>query len=59
VGGVHCYQVRKSKTGGWQKPILQANGLYEASGPVHAISEADENSSNHLGVQIDVHLSLG
>ena len=40
AGGVHYHQVRKTKTG-WQKRIVQANGMHSASGPTSAISDAD------------------
>jgi hypothetical protein len=37
AGGCHHHQVRKTATG-WQKRILQSNGVYRAAGPVSAIS---------------------
>jgi len=40
-GGVHQYQVRKTKSGLWQKRIYQSNGRFGAAGPVEPISEAE------------------
>lgn len=40
AGGVHLYQVRKTKSG-WQERILQSNGRHEASGPIQNIPAAE------------------
>ncbi len=40
-GGVHHHQVRLSRSGGWQYPILQSNGRFAASGPVSPIEHRD------------------
>ncbi len=40
AGGVHHHQVRKTKSG-WQKRVLQSNGMYSAAGPVNAITDEE------------------
>lgn len=40
AGGVHLYQVRRTKSGHWQKRTLQSNGRHEASGPVESVTDA-------------------
>ena len=39
-GGVHLYQVRRTKSGYWQTRILQSNGNFEAAGPVQSVTDA-------------------
>jgi hypothetical protein len=40
AGGVHHYQVRKTKDG-WQKRIRQSNGRYESFGEVSEMTNAE------------------
>lgn len=40
AGGVHLYQIRKTKKG-WQKRICQSNGKHQSYGKVEKISEID------------------
>ena len=40
AGGVHLYQVRKTKSG-WQQRIEQSNGRHSAFSPVIPIDEQD------------------
>ena len=41
AGGVHCHQVRRTRTGLWQTRIEQSNGRHTSYGPVTPISEEE------------------
>lgn len=39
-GGVHLHQVRQGK-GGWQKRVVDSNGVYRSAGKIEAVADAD------------------
>jgi len=40
AGGVHVYQVRRTRGGQWQTRIKQTNGMYTSYGQVTAVTPA-------------------
>jgi len=40
AGGVHLHQVRRTRSGQWQRRTLQSNGRHEAAGSVEPIDAA-------------------
>jgi hypothetical protein len=41
VDGVHLHQVKRMKSGGWKRRVLQGNGSARAAGPVQSIADSE------------------